>query len=107
MTALRAQRASKSADAVLALIRLPGSRKSFEFRDSPRKLGLLRDHAGHAWHGRLAGGSIVSLERKLGVATSSDSPDRVIFKSRTPRARFPKSRFATADGFVQRFSNRR
>ena len=67
MTAMSARSASEHDTADLAIIRLPGSARTFEVRDVLRGLGLRWDPATHAWHGSLPAPNREFLARELGL----------------------------------------
>jgi hypothetical protein len=82
MTAIRAQSAFETATATTPTapappareIRLPGSSRTYEFRDILRGMGLRWDPCSHAWHGTLPPEKRALLERDLHLPVQTVVP---------------------------------
>lgn len=70
MTAMSAPRASETrstATPPTARVRIPGSVRTYEARETLRGMGLRWDPASHAWHGMLPSSQGAQLEREFGL----------------------------------------
>jgi hypothetical protein len=72
-------------------IRIPGSPRTYEIRETLRLLGLRWDPVGHAWHGVLSPELRVHLERRLGTAPRVVRPlEAFIEESTCPPNKAPR-----------------
>src|SRR5580700_4243585 len=74
MSAPRVSGTAAAPTAEYATIRLPGSQRTYEARETLRQLGLRWDPASHAWHGSLPATRTALLERQFGLRPQLVTP---------------------------------